>query len=284
MELTTDLISNIIEFCDIKTILENDIFYQQIYTIKIKRLFNEFNKIKYIEDFFKFLINDENCYKLLLKIDINEFKFYIDNDIDYDDKKNFKTSEYDIGEELIKLNYFKSIFFLLDLKVLDTISYSSLFQNLLSIHSNTSYITHFFDNYFGINKVFKINFGTNFTFSGKNPELLLFSIQKYDKYINYHKNFVFELYNKILTTNDIYLTILQIFISKNKKHSTTIYIKAIENNDLNIMKLLFKNNCPLICNTLYNYAEHNQEILKWLYKNNLTPSKKQNKKYKLQKL
>lgn len=52
MELTTDLISNIIEFCDIKTILENDIFYQQINTIKIKRLFNEFNKMKYIEDFF----------------------------------------------------------------------------------------------------------------------------------------------------------------------------------------------------------------------------------------
>ena len=275
-----------LQIMDLLKIFKNG-FIEDIKIIIPQRIFNEFSSVKYIEDIFECIENDDYCLLMLQHFDLEEFKKYINEDVDYDDESHFQTKEFHIAEKLYELKYYKSLFYLLDNNILSNINELDLFKNLF-YENERDWICYFFDNFMNKDENLekKIQFGYRIDFENANYDLFIFILNNYSDRIYFHPQFGLDCLKYSFIDNS-YLQVFELHFKTDKisyENSFKYYREAIIHNNIEIMNYLFENGFEFKSNQLYDIAKDNPIILKWLYQHKLKPTRKQKTTYQLTQL
>ena len=245
--------------------------------IKIRRLFNEFKTMKYIEDFFEFMGNDENCLKVFKKINKDEFLTYINDDVDYEDENHTKSKQRCIIRELYDLKFTKSLFYLFENRFINWLPEYDLFKYFFN-NDDKENIIYLFEIYIAkFNKNIEIRYFKNHT--KKQLNIMFYLMNHYRERIHFHKEYIRNIIFKI--EKDIQYKNLFIYISKTKSNdldSYNCYNSLIMIDNIELMDFLY-DDCGIIPPDyyLYNNASENHELWKWLTKHKVKKTKIQRK-------
>ena len=277
MNLPQELLENIVDYYSIITIVNHTFLNNYVKYIKIKRLFNEFKTMNYIEDFFKYMGNDENCIKVLKKINKDEFLTYINDDTDYEDKNHIQSGQECIIYELYDLKFIKSLFYLFENKFINWLPEYDIFKYYFN-NDDKENIIYLFENYINkFNKNIEIRYFKNH--SKKQFNIMFYLIKHYKERIYFNKEYIRNIIFEI--KKDIQYKNLFKYICKTKRNnlnSYNCYNSLILINNIELMNFSY-DECGIIPPDyyLYNNASENHELWEWLTKHKVKKTKIQRK-------